>query len=199
MVDSIDKVGYRPIGYFTLARASLFAASRTVWILGPRERSKRRERALWAAYEDTRNLVNVFTESPPDPMDPAAVAARNDVQVQIDELRQVALQKLNLTLRSRDKPKDTAVVEEAAEHLDPRNGDVQRRIMQLWRTQSGHAHGLSWPTLLRRPANSFTDSDGRQYQKHEADPNEIVEAASAAMLMVNEAFSLYNQLATSHL
>lgn len=199
IIDGIDNVGYRPIGYFTLARTSLLAASRTVWILSPTERRKRQERALWAAFEDTRNLVKFVRESPPDPTDPKAIAARDHVLSEMNELKQVALQELGLTLRREDKPTETSVIEAAAEHLDPGNGGTAQRITQLWCTQSGHAHGLSWPTLLRRPTSTFVGDDGRQYSRHEADRNAIVEAASAAMLMVNEAFTLYDQRATSYL
>ncbi|MGS2811636.1 hypothetical protein [Nocardia sp. MW-W600-9] len=199
MIDGIDNVGYRPLGYFTLARTSLLAASRTVWILSPTERRKRQERALWAAFEDMRNLVKFVRDSPPDPTDPKAIAARDHVESEMDELKEVALQELGLNFRREDKPTETSVIEAAAEHLDPGNGGTARRITQLWCTQSGHAHGLSWPTLLRRPTSTFVGDDGRQYSKDEANPNEIVEAASAAMLMVNEAFTLYDQRATSHL
>ncbi|MFI8978328.1 hypothetical protein ACIGO9_35995 [Nocardia asteroides] len=200
LVDSLTTIGARPVAHFTLARASLFAASRTVWILHPPSRRTRQERALWVAFEDVRNLKNLIEcASANDPTDPGAVASMTHVETEIDELKQVALTKLGLTLNSNGKPKDTDIVTEAAEYLDPSKGDVHRGIMMFWRIHSGHAHGLSWPNLLKRPPSTFTGPDGQTYNAQTPDHTAIAEAVAAATVMTNKAFTLYDERATSHL
>ncbi|MFE5285115.1 hypothetical protein ACFRAQ_09115 [Nocardia sp. NPDC056611] len=199
MVDSQHAIGHRPIAPFTLARASLFAASRTVWILAPSSRRTRQERALWANFEDVRNLVLLVTESPRDPSEPGAVAAKAHVESELNELKEVALDRLGLVLNSKGKPTDTSIIEAAAAYLDPDDGDERRAIKMLWRIHSGHAHGLSWPNLLRPPAEGFVGPDGHNYRRQIADRRAFGEAASAAMLMTNAAFNLYDQRVTAHL
>ncbi|MGW5923827.1 hypothetical protein ACWFPY_32955 [Nocardia fluminea] len=197
MVESLSGDGARPIAHFTLARASLFAASRTVWILHPSLRRTRQERALWVAYEDMRNVTTHVTASANDLSDP--LAAQTHVQSQMDELKLVALNKLGLTLNKNGKTTDTNIVIDAAAYLDPDDGDLRRAIMKAWRVHSGHAHGLNWPDLLKPPASTFIGPDGRTYQRQGTDHAAIGRAVAAAAAMTKQAFILYEERATSYL
>jgi hypothetical protein len=188
MVDSMEAIGNRPVAHFTLARASLFAAARTVWVLHPSDRHIRQERALWVAYEDMRNLITLVRESRRNPADPNALAALAHVDAQMNELKDLARTALGTS--------DTDIVNDAAAYLDPADGDLSHSTKMLWRINSGHAHGLSWPNVLRRPTDAFVGPDGRTYQSQTANAMDIVQAASAAMLMTNQAFTLYDDRAT---
>ncbi|MGW0328680.1 hypothetical protein [Nocardia sp. NPDC003183] len=200
MVDSLSADKARPVAHFTLARASLFAAARTVWILSPSSRRTRQERALWVLYDDTRNLMNHIEGTSADaPSDPAAIAAKGHVQSEMDDLKQLAQNSLGLTLNKHGRPSDTTIVSAAAGYLDPTGGNTYRGIMMSWRVHSGHAHGLSWPNLLKRPTQTFVGPDGRSYHEHAIDYVAIAGAVAAATTMTNKAFALYQERASSHL
>ncbi|UGT70797.1 hypothetical protein LTT66_11855 [Nocardia gipuzkoensis] len=191
------QVRTRPIAQFTPARASLFAASCTIWVLSPKLRADRQSRALSLAHEDFRQLRALVTDIEGGSMarlltPEQASAVRTYVDTQVSTIEQV---------QGFDggKPSDTQIIEQAAAYIDSQNEGAAHALKLLWRVNSGHAHGLGWPELLRHPEIvSRSQSDPSIYYRQvKADPDAIAQAIEAATLASDVAFRLYQQRAAS--
>lgn len=189
----------RPFGYFTLARAAMFAAARTIWILSPAPRPERQRRALWLAHEDHRQYRN-FTENMPasllaDPELPTRALTEMNEQFRLME---DAAARVGLTLNSKGRPRDGAIVDAAATWLDCQSTAGEKAghyIRMLWRLHSGHAHGLSW-SMQGKQEVVTRNPDGSGAMKVTASLDELAVASIAATITTNQALILYEQRAS---
>lgn len=138
----------RPFGYFTLARAAMFAAARTIWILSPAQRQERQRRALWLAHEDLRQYRSFTTTLPAilfaDPELP--ISELTEVTERLKLMDEVAAN-VGLIFKSNQRPRDSHIVASAATWLDSQLTGLEEpgsSVRMLWQIHSGHAHGLSW-------------------------------------------------------
>lgn len=188
----------RPFAYFTLARAAMFSAARTIWILSPTLRSERQRRALWFAHEDLRQYRN-FTTSTSDIFEDKNLPTRALADM---NLRQKAMDsaaaKLGFVLNSKDRTSDGDVVKAAATWLDSQStaGDKAGHFLRmLWRIHSGHAHGLNW-SMQGKQEVVTRNPDGSGAIRVTASISELAVASQAASVTINEALVLYEQRAT---
>jgi hypothetical protein len=138
----------RPFGYYTLARAAMFASARTIWILSPDERECRQERGLWMEWQSDRHFTKTMVQFQNQP-DPGPRAMANDIADRVanhQAMLRSAAASLGVDLVPRGAPTDTEIVEEAGRWLegvdfDPRLGSG---LAWQWRTHSGAAHSLPW-------------------------------------------------------
>ncbi|MGY1980148.1 hypothetical protein [Nocardia gipuzkoensis] len=194
-----------PVAQFTLIRAALFAAARTVWILAPKDRPARQKHALWVAYEDFRYLLYDREQLLKSSLGKNVSSADKATMLQqaqdlVDELKQIAQSQLGLTFGGQGHqpiPSDTDIVKHAADYIDPNDTGAAAALNHAWRVNSGHAHGLGWPELLN-PAQVITTSDGLKYRQVAGNDEALAQGLGGAWLMTHNAFRLYKQRTTSH-
>lgn len=191
----------RPFGYFTLARAAMFAAARTIWILSPAQRPERQRRSLWLAHEDLRQYRN-FTETLP-----AVLFA--DTELPARELTEITEQLklmdeaaawVDLIFKSNERPRDSHIVDSAATWLDSQPTGLEEpgsSVRMLWRIHSGHAHGLSW-SMQGQQEVVTRNADRSGTIKVTASVAEMATASLAAATTTNQALILYEQRASRH-
>ncbi|WP_062993791.1 hypothetical protein [Nocardia anaemiae] len=184
----------RPVAQFTLARAALFAASCTIWVLSPTPRPERQKRALSIAHEDFRQLRALVTDIEGGAMAALltpenAAAIRTYVDTQVSKIEQVQ------GFDGR-KPNDSEIISKAAEYIDPEDSGPAHALKLLWRIHSGYAHGLGWPQQLKHP-EIVASSPSVLYQRVTSDPVDIAQAIDSATLASDVAFRLYEQRSAS--
>lgn len=198
--DSLSQSGVRPVAQFTLARAAQFAAARSVWILAPEEPEVRQKRALCVAYEDFRYLLydrQQLIESALGRNLSADMKAEllADPQRLVDQVKEIALSKLGFQLGGREGekiPSDTDIVAYAAAFIDPEDGGSAAGLNHMWRANSGHAHGLGWPALLKTP-DVVQNQDGKKFRIVVGDDEALAQGLAGAWLFTQRAFRLYEQ------
>lgn len=191
----------RPFGYFTLARAAMFAAARTIWILSPAQRPERQRRALWLAHEDLRHYRN-FTQTLPAVLfaDPELPMRELTEVTERLKLMDEAATRVDLTLNSSQRPRDSDIVESAATWLDSQLTGLEEpgsSVRMLWRIHSGHAHGLSW-SMQGQQEVVARNADGSGTIKVTASVAELATASLAAATTTNQALILYVKRASRH-
>ena len=138
----------RPFGYFTLARAAMFASARTIWILSPDERECRQERGLWMEWQSDRYFSKTLVQFQEQP-DPGPRAVANDLADRVashQAMLSAAAASLGVDLVPRRAPTDTEIVEEAGRWLEGPDVDTNlgSGLAWQWRTHSGTAHSFPW-------------------------------------------------------
>ncbi|WP_280507121.1 hypothetical protein [Nocardia flavorosea] len=196
--DSLSHSGVRPVSQFTLVRAAQFAAARSIWILAPEQPELRQKHALWVAYEDFRyllydrqELIKSALGRNLSPEQQAALLA--EPQGLVDEAKDIARTKLGFQLGGREGEKvtsDTDIVGYAATLIDSEDGRAAAGINHKWRVNSGYAHGLGWPELLK-PAEVFQTEDGKKFRRIVGDDEALAQGIGAAWLLTQRAFHLY--------
>lgn len=191
----------RPFGYFTLARTAMFSAARTIWILSPAQRPERQRRALWLAHEDLRQY-RFFTENLPAVLfaDPELPARELTEVTERLKLMDEAAARVGLIFRSNQRPRDSGIVESAADWLDSQPTGLEEpgsSLRMLWRMHSGHAHGLSW-SMQGEQEVVTRNADGSGTIKVTASVAELATASLAAATTTNQALILYEQRASRH-
>lgn len=139
----------RPFGYYTLARAAMFGAARTVWILSPAERELRQERGLWMEWQSDRFFSKSLAQfqAQPDPGRRAVADGLADRVAGHLTMLGAAASRIGVELLPKHAPSDTEIVEHAGRWIEDRN-EVDSRLGSglawQWRTHSGAAHSLPW-------------------------------------------------------
>lgn len=138
----------RPFGYYTLARAAMFASARTIWILSPDRRECRQERGLWMEWHSDRHFTKTMVQFQNQP-DPGPRAMADDIVDRVanhQAMLSSAAASIGVDLAARGAPTDTEIVEEAGRWLEGANVDPRlgSGLAWQWRTHSGAAHSLPW-------------------------------------------------------
>lgn len=184
----------RPFGYYTLARAAMFASARTIWILQPDERGRRQERGLWMEWQSDRHLSKSMEQFQNQP-DPGPRGVSNDVAGRVAKHQAMlsnAAASLGVDLVPRGAPTDSEIVEEAGrwlegEDVDPRLGSG---LMWQWRTHSGSAHSLPW-VMVGKVDLEATYADGTGEGVFSPSLEDLGVAFGTAVHATNEALRLF--------
>lgn len=190
----------RPFGYYTLARAAIFASARTIWILSPQERPCRQERGLWMEWLSdrafTKTLVQFQAQSDPGPR-----AVANDVADRIarhQAMLAAAAATIGVNLTARHAPSDTAIVESAGlwlqgPHVDSSAGSG---LAWQWRTHSGSAHSYPW-VLVGKVDLETTYLDGTGEGDFSPSTEDLGMAFGTGVSATREAMRLFMERASA--
>lgn len=189
-----------PAAHYTTLRTALMGSAQAVWVLAAGDRTVRRARALRIAVDDLHQERKMFPDIreflPEDRH--AAIDARI---AELDSLLQKATAAaIGLNLSDTNVPKWTLnmtdVIRDAAEHVHGKgdeNTDIRASTRLLWRTQSGHAHGVPGSRQrLVRQGDPVVNPDGTGWARAGTTIEDVGVAAGAATLLTSEAWRLYD-------
>ena len=184
----------RPFGYYTLARAAIFASARSIWILSPEERPCRQERGLWMEWHSDRSfrktLVQFQTQSDPGPRAVAHDLA--DRVARHQAMLTTAAATLGVDLTAKHAPSDTEIVELAGLWLqDPQvDTNLGSGLAWQWRTHSGSAHSYPW-VLVGKADLETTYLDGTGEGTFSPSAEDLGVAFGTGMSATREAMRLF--------
>ncbi|RYD13983.1 MAG: hypothetical protein EOP90_15645 [Lysobacteraceae bacterium] len=186
----------RPFALYTVARTSLLSASRAVWMLYPDDRAERQRRGLEMAFADAKNFKSLVSKSRGGSPIPLTKLQQEVADRQSEECRadlahvKAAGKELGMKFGPKDsRPTETSIIADAAKWCDRENSGSAHASNLLWMTNSGYAHGLSWPTKWSRAI--VTGDSGASEGRIRATVPEIAQALGAAFLMTQAAVALY--------
>lgn len=185
----------RPSAFFTVTRAALLGASQSVWILtGSRTERLNRARSVMA---DERKLHAVFlSDYTKDPALAEDVSAESLAQAEAMVKRLDKDRKRLLSARAADGYSgtftSTAMMREAAEHLAGRDDWQRRALAYEWRMSSAAAHARMWPFHVRPTESTPLPGGGGEIRRLSSSLLEAVQSFGAAVLMLNEAWRLWD-------
>lgn len=176
----------RPFALYTLTRTASLSASRAVWILNPEAPEERQRRGLEMAYADAKNLNALVSKSIRGPLTAeqkeTARATSESCRSNITRVK-AAGGSLGMKFGKKDpRPSETSIIADAAAWADKEHLGTAQATNLLWMTNSGYAHGLSWPTMGNRTV-VHTREDGTKEGRIVATLSEFVTALGAAYLI----------------
>lgn len=192
-----------PTAYLTVARTAFIAAVNAVWVVAPRSRQVRRERALRLRADDLRAQVTSFDGLRVPHGNPED--ARAEFVGQLRE-RQQSLQGVATVLGLREdvakmRLNQTKAIDWVAEHMHDAKDDLLIGATQsIWRTGSAAAHGQYHFGLMRFERSDPIAAEGnhsvaRLYGHLD---NDVGPALAAGAMTLSEAFRIYDLRRASH-
>lgn len=190
----------RPFGYYTLARAAIFASARTIWILSPDERPRRQERALWMEWHSDRAFKKTLIQFQ-NQRDPGPRAVAHDLADRVASHQAVlatAATTLGVELTSKHAPSDTEIVELAEQWMQDPNvtTNLGSGLAWQWRTHSGSAHSYPW-VLVGKIDLETTYADGTGEGTFSPSTEDLGVAFGTGMEATREAMRLYTSRASA--
>jgi hypothetical protein len=199
-----------PYAESTLIRTAITAASTALWMVAPNEATERRLRTLEFIFRDFDNylsyLQRVRVEGAPEDVKQAAEADRIIAGIPADRLDWIVARVRELSPAGgpvavkdfrRNKTSDTAIVAEAARALDPAapgGFDPAPHLVSMWKYMSAFAHGLPWASTADWQIQGHDEETGKLTITVQADPNRLLNAAFAAVLVVEKAINRWREL-----
>ncbi|PXY16610.1 hypothetical protein [Prauserella muralis] len=187
-----------PSGYFTLLRTALMGAAQAIWVLkGPRP--QRQENALRIVRDDIKQRHGLLTVDVPEALGlgERIEEERERLQRQLREV-QAAAAHLGFNAKAVNgwRLNMTQVIKTASELVHGNGqGDEATRYgtSLLWRLQSGHAHGTPSMRIMQVERTEVTaHDDGTLFGKATTTAVDVGAAAAASLLMLNDAWRLYD-------
>ncbi|TNC19778.1 hypothetical protein FHE66_02735 [Georgenia sp. 311] len=192
----------RPSAFFTVTRAALLGASQSVWVLtGNRTERLNRARSVMA---DERKLHATFlSDYTKDPVIAKDVSADFLTLIEATVERLDEDKKRLLKARADGGYKgtfeSTAMMRAAAQHLAGRDDWQRRALAYEWRMSSAAAHARMWPFHVRPTDSTPLPGGGGEIRRLSSSLQEVVQSFGAAVLMLNEAWRLWDLRRTAPL
>ncbi|UUV32279.1 hypothetical protein NQK81_02165 [Amycolatopsis roodepoortensis] len=190
-----------PAAYYTVLRSALMGAAQAVWVLAPANRATRVERSLRIVVDNYNQYRKLVTDT-------RALAAENKAEVDklladLDDRiskAAIALNKIGIDDTSKIRSWSlnmTQVIKDAVELVHPQGTSdgvtISVGTQVLWRSQSGFAHGTPASRLsLIGSGGITTNPDGSTWGRASTKIDDIAAAAAAPVLLLNEAWRLYD-------
>lgn len=193
-----------PTAYITVARTALVAAVNAVWVLAPRTRQERRERALTLRAEDLRSQITAIGNLPA--VDSESEEVQQKLLEQLRE-RQSGLQATAVALGiERDvenlRLNQTEAIKWVARSVPDLDDDLLASGVQaIWRSGSAAAHAQYHYGVMRAAKDeTVPEQSGSSIVRLSGDlDKDIGPALAAAAMVLNEAFRLFDLRRVAHL
>lgn len=182
-----------PRSPLTLLRAAIENAATAVWLLSPKSRDERVLRALrlqWADLGDRDKALNLIGVTP--------TVSRAEYKERLEAVaRRHGLDSDQVRRVTSDRTTYTSILKAAAEHID----DVPAEYVPfVWMASSGIAHARQWAVLAMSDIEKTAPAkdDILQIKTTTSDKSLII-AATAAALMVDKGWRLFDERRQAHL
>jgi len=190
-----------PAAHYTVLRPALMGAAQAVWVLAPEAGVTRRARALEIAVDDFNQERKLLPDAQELGGPDRQAAVEQERGPLLELLRAAAEVAGQLDMPRADKVREwtfnmTNVIKAAAEHTHGTGADtadIRASTRLLWRTQSGHAHGV--PASRRRLAGAddiVITGDGSAWAAVSTSFADVAAAMAASVLLLNDAWLLYD-------
>lgn len=189
-----------PAANYTVIRSALMGSAQAVWVLGPPTSEARIGHALEIAidsYNQERKRVGAATELTAEQQG-VAEKLIGTLDARLDAAAAVAAGMGKDTANIRKWKLDmTRVIAEAVALVfldDNPDAELLRSgAGMLWRSQSGHAHGTPGSRLSLINRDDIVSDGGAHWGAATSSFEQVATAFTAATLITNEAWRLYDQ------
>ncbi len=190
-----------PAAYYTVLRSALMGSAQAVWVLMPPNPATRAEHSLRIAvdsYKQERKRINELTNLTDDQQ---LVVAQSIAKIGT-RLSEAAAAANTLGINGSTVAKwqlnMTMVIKEAIDLAFPDGTEestaIRESIGMLWRSQSGHAHGVPHSRLSRvRSTDVVSRADGTAYARSTTQIADIGVAATAPTFLTSEGWRHYDR------
>lgn len=187
-LDAIKAKQLYPSSHFTVLRGALVGASQAVWILGPEERSLRRERALTVLtemYAQMGKYYGFLADTQLDGADRASLAdQRSWLSARQTGVAAIRTGRASLNL--------TDVIGAASDHAFA-NGASREAVRRLWREMGADAHILGWSLFQRTSFGPPDRRTGIGEGRAPGSPEHVAEPFLASYRLLRCGWSLFDR------
>ncbi len=150
VTDALTTRRIRHYAHFTALRTTLLISARIIWLLDPRSREDRCQRALAIRYTNLKEMRSALADSGGAHLDAA-------VREGVKELRESLTGQMEALSDGGPKPQITDTVAQLKQQVDINTYDGSA-IVNLWRTGSATAHGYYWNQLYLPDPGEFNEA-----------------------------------------